>query len=144
MPVEDRIEHAATLWDAIEAAKSALEPFKAELRAKALSELKGHAGVSVTEGSNTSKATVVVGDSVLRTIENFDIAEAQQALGRDFSRLFQISVTPRSDALKVAEGLPPTSRKYLNENTILVENPPRVSIRPIEGVDRRPPKSNRR
>lgn len=143
IPVEERVEHAATLWEAIETAKSALEPFKEELRAKALRELKGQPGVSVTEGSGTSKATVVVGTSVLKPVENFDISNAQEVLGRDFPRLFNVTVTTRPDATTVAESLSPRHRKYLNENTTLVENPPRVSIRPIEGVDRRPTKSNR-
>jgi hypothetical protein len=131
-PISDKIAAAAVLWELIDAATKALEPFKAEVRAVAVSS--GQPVVTLN-GTGMSQCKVVVPGPTLRLTEEFSVDGARRATGSFFDNIFDTKVTLRNPDPSYIATFPANVTVYVTNVTTLVPSTPRVSLRSLSGVE---------
>lgn len=131
-PLPAKIAAAAELWELIDSATKALEPFKAEVRAAAVAT--GQPVVSFN-GTGMTQCKVVLPGPTLRLNDNFVEEAARKALGSFFDNLFEVRAhLGVTDPTYVAT-FPPNVTTYMAKITTLVPSTPRVSLRALSGVE---------
>lgn len=131
-PLPAKIAAAAVLWELIDAATKALEPFKTEVRAAA-----GAMGQPVVSfnGTGMSQCKVVLPGPTLRLTEEFNEETARRILGGHFDSLFETKVQLRNNDPAYIATFPPNVTNYIANVTTLTPSTPRVSLRSLSGVD---------
>jgi len=127
-----KVAAAATLWELVESATKALNPFKTEVRALAVAT-----GLPVASfnGEGMSQCRVVLPGPTLRLTEGFNPDDARKALGPLFDTLFETKVQLRHADPGFVATLPPNITTYMASVTELVPSTPRVSLRSLSGVE---------
>lgn len=131
-PLPAKIAAAAELWELIDSATKALEPFKTEVRAAAVAH--GQPVVSFN-GTGMSQCKVVLPGPTLRLTDDFNVDAARKALGSSFDNLFETKVQLRSVDPTYVASFPPYIALYMASVTTLVPSTPRVSLRSLSGVE---------
>lgn len=131
-PLPAKIAAAAVLWELIDSATKALEPFKAEVRVAA----QASRGPVVTfNGDGMSQCKVVLPGPTLRLTEDFNEDAARKALGPFYDSLFETKVQLRNPDPTHIASFPPNVTSYIATVTTLVPSTPRVSLRSLSGVE---------
>jgi hypothetical protein len=131
-PLPAKIAAAAVLWELIDAATKALEPFKTEVRAAAVAT--GQPVVSFN-GTGMSQCKVVLPGPTLRLTDDFDPDEARKAVGFFFDNLFETRINLRNTDPAYTATFPPNITNYIAKVTTLIPSTPRVSLRSLSGVE---------
>lgn len=137
VPIRTRIQMGTELWRARTLIEQALEPLKANLREEALESLEGTPGSSTIEGEGLTQAVVTVLPPTMKLRgEGLTIAEAQEALGPDFDRVFRVILRPEANVF--LHTLPPKAQSYLAKVLDQAKETPRVSLQSMgSGVTER-------
>lgn len=131
-PLPAKIAAAAVLWELIDAATKALEPFKTEVRAAAVA--MGQPVVSFN-GHGMSQCKVVLPGPTLRLTDDFNVDAARKGVGLFFDNLFETKVQLRNNDPAYIATFPPNVTNYMASVTSLVPSTPRVSLRSLSGVE---------
>ncbi len=127
-PLNTRIQAAAHLVQVAKIIQSTLDSFKGELREMVRSgvtpaTMEGIGGSSVVV--TTNPPTVKLGD--------MPVEQAKEVLGEDFDRLFQVSLTFRSQKTGPLETLSEPRRRWISQWITMEDSTARVSFRlPVE------------
>lgn len=131
-PMATKIAAAARLWHLSEDIKAVLEHFKTEVRKVALETGKS---VVTLDGEGLSQVKVIVPGPSLRLMDGLTVQGERDALGEWFNAVYEVKLNLRSANPAAVATFSPSVRSHMAEVTTLVENPPRVSLRHLQGVE---------
>ena len=133
-PVADQVEIGAALWAVTEAATTAMESAKKDIRDEAVEQLAGP-GTHTFNGTGATQAMVNIPNPSLRLQKDADIELLQKILGGDFERYFDIKTTytPRKEFNeRRASDKDATHTAMLDKFVDTVPNTPRVTFRRMD------------
>ncbi len=131
-PLPAKIAAAAVLWELIELATKALEPFKNEVRAVAVAT--GQPVVTLN-GNGMSQCKVVLPGPSLRLNDGVTEEGELTALGDLFPVIYETKLTLRNASPAFIAPFPPNIINHIATVTTLVPSTPRVSLRSLSGVE---------
>lgn len=132
-----KVAAAAKLWALIEECQKALEPFKREMRERALAQC-GNAPLPFTcslDGEGLTQCRVVIPAPSLRLLDGVTVEGERAKLGELFDAVYEVKLTLRKPDPKFIGNFPPAVREHVASVTAIVDNTPRVSLRSLPGVD---------
>lgn len=131
-PLSSKIAAAAELWELIDSATKALEPFKNEVRAVALAT--GQPVVTLN-GIGMSQCKVVLPGPTLRLNDGVTAYDELTALGDMFPVIYETKLMLRNASPAFIASFPPDITTHIASVTTLVPSTPRVSLRSLSGVE---------
>lgn len=134
LPMARRVAAAAHLWSLSEAARAAVEPFKEELRARALASSGGQKGPVQFPGEGITQARVVIPATGVELESPPELAAARAELGEDFDRVYRVNLTLVPRTPEEVSALPGGARAHLAKRVRLARGKPRVTLESLSGV----------
>lgn len=131
-PLPAKIAAAAVLWELIDSASKALEPFKTEVRAVAL---VSRAPVVTLNGDGMSQCKVVFPGPTLKLNDGVTEEGERAVLGELFPALYEVRLQLRNNNPDFVASFPPNVSKHIATVTTLIPSTPRVSLRSLSGVE---------
>jgi hypothetical protein len=127
-----KVAAAAQLWQLVKDCQEALDVFKAEARVVALKD--GRNTVTI-DGDGLAQCKVVVPMPTLRLKEGLSVEGEKAALGPQFPALFDVKLELKKTDPTYIAAFPPEVQAHISNITTLVNNPPRVSLSILPGVE---------
>lgn len=131
----EKVDAAAKLWTLIENAQAALEEFKTQAREKALATRSSDSNKVLLNGAGLSQCQVTFPPPTLKINEGVNVDAEKAALGPYFNSVYEVRLGLRKSSLDFLDGFPVTVRRHMADRTTLVNNPPRVSLKTLPGVE---------
>jgi len=130
-PFSVKVAAAAALWNVIESAGAALEPFKREVRDLAVASGKSTLTI---DGDGLTQCKVVVPGPSLKLTPAATVDGEKAALGDLFNAIYEVKLSLRKADPTFLATFPPEVQAHVTGVTDLVANTPRVSLKSLPGV----------